>query len=74
MEKNVNGQDAEDRVLKVGIFVHENGDHTDVGKEATSSPNNVFFRKPQLTGCVKASIIDRVVVTFRQEFHGSVRP
>jgi hypothetical protein len=74
MKKNIDGQDTENRVLEVGIFVHKNCDHADVREETAGTSDDVFFRKPQLTGCVKASIVDGVVVTLCKEFHGSVRP
>lgn len=73
MEQHVDGQDAQDCIFEVRIFVHEDGDHANVGQEAARTSNDVFFRQPELPGCVKASIVHRVVVTFREELHGSIR-
>lgn len=65
MKQNVDGEDAEDSVLEVGVFVHQDGDHSDVRKETSSSTYDVLFREPKLPGRVKSPIIDRVIVTFR---------
>lgn len=72
MEQDVDRQDAENGVFEVGVLVHENGYHSDVRQEAPRSSDDVLFREPKLPGGVKASIVDRVVVTFRQELHCSV--
>lgn len=72
MEQHINGQDAQDRVFEVWIFVHEDGDHAHVGQEAARTSHNVLFRQPQLPGGVKASIVHGIVVALCEELHGSV--
>jgi hypothetical protein len=67
-------KNTENRVFEVGVFVHEDGDHADVGEEAAGPPDDVLFRKPQLTGRVETSIVNGVVITLRKELHGSIRP
>lgn len=73
MEQHVNGEDAQNCVFEVWIFVHEDGDHAHVGQEAARTSHDVFFRQPQLPGSVKASIVHGVVVALCKELHGPVR-
>lgn len=74
MQKHVDRENSQYRIFEVGIFVHEDRDHTNVRKKAACTANNVLFREPELSRCVKSPIVDRVVVTFGQELHSAVSP
>lgn len=57
VKQNVDGKDTQYGVFKVGVFVHQNRDHSDVGEEASRSSDDVLFRKPKLSGRVETSVV-----------------
>lgn len=44
MQKYIDSQNSEDRIFKVGIFVHKNCDHSYIGQKTAGSTYNVLFR------------------------------
>ena len=62
----VNGSRVINAYLELRIVVHENGDDAYVRHESLGTADDVFALEPELSWCIKTSIVDRVVVPFGQ--------
>lgn len=67
VQQNVEGQDAQDRVLQIRVLVHEDRDHADIWQEALCPAYNVLFREPHLSRSIQSSIVDGIVISLGQE-------
>ena len=72
MYEDVDAQAEEDDALELGVLVHDDGDDSDVGEEASGAAHDVFAAQPELAGRVQAPVVHAIVVALGQELDGAV--